>query len=258
MNTDREAWAVISRHFDQICDLPADERARYLQGLDIPEDRLVWLKRLLDAHDTPGGPVDELSMGNVTNLPFVSDRPEQWADRKLGPWRTRSRIARGGMSSVHVGYRADGQFDMKVAIKVLDANILLGNRKDRLFDEVRILARLEHPGIARLIDSGSTPEGNPNLVMEYVDGVTLDQYCVAHGLGLHARIALIRQAIEALEYAHQRRVIHCDIKPGNVLVNHSGRVRVVDFGIAHLLDSRHDDTVGRHLIYPTGISLVTI
>ncbi|MEE4329233.1 MAG: serine/threonine-protein kinase, partial [Wenzhouxiangella sp.] len=135
---------------------------------------------------------------------------------------------------VHRGQRADGQFEKTVAIKVLDAQRLAADQRHRLSEEVRILARLEHPGLARLIDSGESEDGDPYLVMEYVQGVPLTDHISERNLTAGERVALIIQVARALQYAHQRQVIHCDVKPSNILVTAQGQVRLVDFGIAAL------------------------
>jgi eukaryotic-like serine/threonine-protein kinase len=151
-----------------------------------------------------------------------------------GRYQLQSVLGRGGMAVVLRGERADGRFEKEVAIKLLPAGGG-GAGHERLLEEIRILARLEHPHIARLIDGGIDDQGVPYLVMEYVHGTTLTEYCQDQNLDINARLKLFADVIAAVAYAHSHLVVHCDIKPGNVLVTKDGQVRLVDFGIANLL-----------------------
>ncbi|AKS42689.1 serine/threonine-protein kinase [Wenzhouxiangella marina] len=240
MGLDADSWQRVQAHFDRLSELAPDERAIEFGKLDLSEDDRRLLERLLDAHDDPDPLLGEQSAPELLDL---DETPESlaidWTGRRLGPWQVDRRIGQGGMSVVHLGHRADGRFDMQVAIKVLDLEQLGPSSSHRLDEEIRILARLEHPGIARLIDSGTADDGHPYLVMEFVDGLTLDRYADRNRLGLEARVDLVLQVARALNDAHQRQIIHCDIKPSNILVSGDGQARVVDFGIAALI-RRHD------------------
>ncbi|TVR56202.1 MAG: serine/threonine protein kinase [Gemmatimonadales bacterium] len=154
---------------------------------------------------------------------------------RVGPWRLVRILGRGGMGAVHLGERDDGAFEQRVAVKILAPT--LGSRMARArFDrERRILARMEHPNVARLLDGGVTPEGLPFLAMEYVDGRPIDRYVREEGLSVDARLALILQVLEAVRFAHANLVIHRDLKPSNILVDGRGTVKLLDFGIARLL-----------------------
>jgi serine/threonine protein kinase/tetratricopeptide (TPR) repeat protein len=159
---------------------------------------------------------------------------------RIGPWRLVRILGRGGMGAVHLGERDDGAFDQRVAIKVLAPT--LGSRFARArFDrERRILARMEHPNVARLLDGGVTPEGLPYLAMEYVEGRPIDQYVREEGLSVEARLQLYLQVLEAVRFAHANLVIHRDLKPSNILVDQRGTVKLLDFGIARLLEPDRD------------------
>lgn len=163
--------------------------------------------------------------GAATELP---------AGSRLGPWRIEALVGRGGMGEVYRAERADGEYQQTVAIKVLRAEAAA--HLDRFHTERRILARLEHPGIARLLDSATSPDGRPAMVMEWVAGLSLSEHCRLHRSSLAERLALFRQVSEAVAYAHAHLVIHRDLKPGNILVGADGRVKLLDFGIAKLLD----------------------
>ena len=135
MTTDRESWIVISRHFDRLCDLSPPERRREIGALELTPDQLDLLQRLLAAHDDPAGPMDEIDLGSLAHLEFGADGSRDWTDHRFGRWRAGKRIARGGMSVVYDGFRDDGQFDKRVAIKILDAGLLDSHGRERLRDE---------------------------------------------------------------------------------------------------------------------------
>jgi serine/threonine-protein kinase len=159
---------------------------------------------------------------------------------RIGPYRTLGVAGRGGMGVVYLAERADDQFHMRVAIKVLAHGVDGGHAVRRFLDERQILARLQHPAIARLLDGGVTEAGLPYFVMEYVEGTPLDRYCDERGLDVGARLALFCRVCEAVEYAHRNLVVHRDLKPGNILVTADGEVKLLDFGIARLTE-RGDD-----------------
>lgn len=173
---------------------------------------------------------------------------------RIGSWRLLSQIGRGGMGVVYEAERADGQFAMRAALKVVPVGLVTAEAKRRFRRERDILARLDHPNIARLLDGGITSEGTPYLVMELVQGLPLDAYCDAEKLGLRARLALFRQVCEAVAFAHRNLVVHRDIKPSNVLVDHGGRPRLLDFGIARLVAGEDQQVVtaalGAHPVTP--------
>jgi eukaryotic-like serine/threonine-protein kinase len=156
----------------------------------------------------------------------------------LDGWRITARIGRGGMGEVYKAARAQGDFDQRVAIKVLQH----GAREEleRFQAERRILARLEHPSIARLLDGGTTPDGRPYMVMEYVEGLPITQYCAAVQCTLVERLRLFVQVCEGVAYAHSSLIVHRDLKASNILVTADGHVKLLDFGIAKLLDSAAD------------------
>ncbi|MEO6517645.1 MAG: protein kinase [Pseudoxanthomonas sp.] len=165
--------------------------------------------------------------------------PEFTVGARLGPWRLIERIAQGGMGTVFKAERADGVYQRTVAIKLLHG--LPGvTEVERLEAERQVLADLQLPQVARLYDGGTTPEGNPYLVMEYVDGVPLDRWCEQHQLGLEQRLQLFLQICVLVQSAHERLVLHCDLKPSNVLVTKNGQPVLLDFGLARLLNEARD------------------
>jgi non-specific serine/threonine protein kinase/serine/threonine-protein kinase len=156
--------------------------------------------------------------------------------QRLGSYRIEREIGQGGMGAVFLASRADDQYQKNVAIKLVRTGLLTAFLADRFRNERQILAALEHPYIARLLDGGVTADGQPFLVMEYVEGVPVDAYCDAHDLSMNERLQLFRKLCAAVHYAHQRLVIHRDLKPSNILVTAQGEPKLLDFGIAKLVD----------------------
>jgi len=173
--------------------------------------------------------------------------------RHIGPYRVLSEIGHGGMGAVYRAVRDDDQYRKQVAIKLvrrgMDSDILI----QRFKAERQILANLEHPNIARLIDGGTTEEGFPYFSMEYVDGQPLDQFCNSRDLSIRQRLELFREVCSAVRYAHQRLVIHRDLKPSNILVTTDGTPKLLDFGIAKLVQ---DETAGEATLF-TGFPMMT-
>ena len=156
------------------------------------------------------------------------------AGQRMGPYRVVRELGRGGMSRVYLAARADQAFEKQVAIKVVERGLDSADVTQRFQSERQILARLDHPNITRILDGGTTEDGLPFLVMDYVEGEPIDQYCDTRALDVAARLKLFQGVCAAVHYAHQNLIIHRDIKPGNVLVTRDGVPRLLDFGIAKL------------------------
>ncbi len=159
--------------------------------------------------------------------------------QRLGAYRIVRKLGSGGMGDVYLAERADEEYQQQVAIKLVRAGAFSPQVQGRLRTERQILARLQHANIARLLDGGRAPDGTPYLVMEYIDGEPIDTYCDRRRLPLTERIALVRTVCAAVHYAHQNLIVHRDLKPSNILITPSGEVKLLDFGIAKLLDARH-------------------
>jgi len=157
------------------------------------------------------------------------------AGTRLGAWQVQHLIGRGGAGEVYLAERADGGFQQRAALKLLQAGA--GAESSRFHSEREILARLEHPCIARLLDGGVLADGRPYMVMEYVEGASLTEFCDAARLDLRARLALFAKVCDVVAYAHRSLVVHRDLKPGNILVTPQGNVKLLDFGVAKLLDT---------------------
>jgi tetratricopeptide (TPR) repeat protein len=182
--------------------------------------------------------------------PVAEALPATETGMQLGQWTLQHRIGRGGSGDVWLGIRNDGQFDQQVAVKLLRD----GEPGDipRFLREQRLLARLDHPGIARLLDAGSTPSGRPYMVMEFVAGTPLAAHAKAHALDLDARLTLFQQVCDAVAFAHRHLIVHRDLKPQNILVRDDGRVALLDFGISRMIDDTDSkETVTRtHRLTP--------
>jgi eukaryotic-like serine/threonine-protein kinase len=234
---DAERWHRISAVFDQLCEAPASERNALLEqccGGDSELRREV--AALLEA-DAAGGALDQhvpkLRIAVAADWARDSEAPTAGAD--IGCWRIRRELGRGGMGVVMLAERNDGQFEQRVALKLIKRGMDSDAVLSRFLHERRILARLSHPNIARLLDGGLSTDGRPYFVMEYVEGTPLVDYCTASSLGLRARVDCILQICAAIQFAHRQLVVHLDIKPSNVIVTAAGEVKLLDFGIAKLL-----------------------
>ncbi len=226
--------------FDTLVELEPAEQERRLQSLAPEQHHLrPELAALLGAERRAG---DRFEKGPVLEaLEEEEDEPSvSLIDRSLGPYRVTALVGRGGMGAVYQADRVDGTVIQRVAIKTIwrgaDSEVLA----KRFHSERRILAALQHPGIAQFLDAGSTEEGTPYLVMEFVDGQPIDAHCDALGLSLTARLDLFLAVCAAVQHAHRSLVVHRDLKPSNVLVSSNGQVKLLDFGVAKLLDDPRD------------------
>ena len=222
--------------FDAALDLPVAERADFLTRTcgDDPAVAAA-VRRLLAEHDSEGGvlslPAARLGAPLLAIATDSSPLPS-----RIGAFRIIRELGHGGMGAVYLGEREDGQFAQRAALKLMRHSSAGEQVVRRFLDERRILALLEHPGIARLLDGGVTTDGQPYFAMEMIDGEPIDRYCDARQLSVRRRLALFGAVCEAVQYAHQRLVVHRDLKPSNILVTADGRVKLLDFGIAKLLD----------------------
>ena len=233
-----ERWSEVERHFDRLYELDGDERRDELAVLRSQDGELAeQVERLLGAATTGAKVLQANAPGLVADL--VADEAERPAtdDGRIGRWRLGERLGAGGMGVVHRVERADANFEQTAAMKLLrwagDDPVLL----ERFRQERRILASLEHPNVARLLDGGIAPDGRPFLVMEYVEGHPITEYCRDEGLSVNARLDLVRAVCDAVDAAHRRLVVHRDLKPANILVTADGTVKLLDFGVAKLLDA---------------------
>ena len=228
-----DRWRRIEALFDEAAELPAGERAAFLASACGPDLAMRGeIESLLAADEKAADFLGRPAVFAAAPAP----PPTSLVGRRIGHYAVESRLGEGGMSTVYLAVRADDVYRQKVALKVLAYGADRSDLSARFRAERQILASLDHPGIGRLLDGGTTDDGRPYLVMEYIAGSPIDQYCDSHRLGIDARIDLFRQVCAAVQYAHQNLVVHRDIKPSNILVTADGVPRLLDFGIAKLLE----------------------
>ncbi len=229
-------------------DLPA--RERFVAAIE-PEETRQELALLLRAIANTG-PLERAPAGLARALLRTEENHTIAAGVRLGRYRLLRLLGEGGMASVWLAERDDGSFSHQVAVKCLKAGLTTSQSRSRFLREQQILAQLHHPNIAQLYDAGISDDGVPFIVMEWVDGLTLTRYCDSNRLGLKKRLRLLQKACMAVGYAHQNLIVHRDLKPGNILVTGDGELKLLDFGIAKLLDEEAEPMTqtGLHLLTP--------
>src|SRR5688572_14079879 len=228
---DPDRRRVIDDLFDDAIDQPPDQRAAWLDMRCTDEEVRAEVEALIEAHDETGGIFDRNAValaGPLLSAPRI--------ESQIGPYRLKRELGRGGMGVVYLAERADGQYRSRVAVKLLRNSPDAEDLHRRFLAERQILASLNHPNIAQLLDGGVTDGQLPFLVMEYVDGLPITTYCDRQRLGIEERLHLFRDVCAAVHHAHQNLVIHRDIKPNNILVTEARRVKLLDFGIAKLMN----------------------
>jgi hypothetical protein len=229
-----QLWPRIKALFEAAMALPAEQREAWLRASDAPPEVLAEVLSLL-AHSTAMTPDTGFLAAPAVPAPPPAAQPGQ----RLGAWALLEVLGSGGMGEVWRASRADGAYQGEAAVKLLKRGMDSAAVLRRFAQEQQALARLDHPHIARLLDAGLSPEGLPYFVMELVHGQPIDRACA--GLALEARLALFLQLADAVAYAHRHLLVHRDLKPGNVLVNAEGQVKLLDFGIAKALDPLEGD-----------------
>jgi serine/threonine-protein kinase len=230
--------------FEACLALPAGERAKWLAAHCTDPELCDRLQRLLRAHDEAeagrGFPSElrasEVPEGQPGPRHEPAQTPDQPPPARIGSYRIVQEIGRGGMAVVYLGERADADFRQRVAVKVIQWGMASDAILRRFGQERAILATLNHPAIAKLFDGGTTDDGRPFFAMELVEGEPIDRYCDTRGVVLSGRLRLFLTVAQAVQYAHRNLIVHRDLKPSNILVTHDGQVKLLDFGIAKLLD----------------------
>src|SRR5690606_27430219 len=211
--------------FDEALERPRDERESFVHRSANGDAALASeVLTLLDAADS--------SDDFLTEAHPPAPSPDAQGERRLGAWQIVAPPGRGGMGEVYEVARADGEYRQRAALKRMRP--LPETQAARFQTERQILAELDHPGIARLLDGGLAEDGRPFMVIEFVEGCPIDVHCERVGLGPRDRISLIVEAADAITYAHGKLIVHRDIKPSNILVSTEGRTRLIDFGVARL------------------------
>jgi non-specific serine/threonine protein kinase/serine/threonine-protein kinase len=234
-------WREVDQLVGELLDLPENEaRSRLEHGRLAPEIRRRAEELLQAWHDS------EDFLDDPPILSALRSEPDRRLGARLDSWQLSSVIGSGGMGTVYLANRADRDFTQQAAVKVIAAGRLSRSSERRFREERQILARLEHPHVARLIDGGVAPDGSPYLVMEYVEGTPIDAW--ARGVDLRDRLRMFHDVCLAVQFAHQNLVIHCDLKPANILVTREGAPKLLDFGIARFLERQGEET--RTLLHP--------
>ncbi|MFA6113332.1 MAG: protein kinase [Sphingomonas sp.] len=227
-----DAWSAIQALFEELIDLPLHEQARRLGRSTQPADIVEQTRALLTAA-TAGGILD-MAPPSI-EVPGKTPAYRSLAEGQVvGGFTVDRLIGRGGMGEIYLARRTAKDFEQRVALKMLRAEAV--DHGETFLRERKLLARLEHPGIARLIDAGVAEDGRPYMAMEYVDGEPIDSWCRTHKADLDTRLRLFRDVCDAVAYAHAHLVVHRDIKPSNIVIDGAGKPRLLDFGIAKLLD----------------------
>ncbi len=224
---------LIADVFEQAVDLPPAERGAFVEracGNEAAVRREVEALLALDAEVAAGGGSPLWSSSAAV------PRGTLGTTARIGSYRIVGKLGEGGMSEVFLGLRDDGEFVRRVAIKLIRSEVLTADTMRRFETERQILASLDHPSIAKLLDAGRTADGVPYLIMEYIEGEPIDLYCDRHRLTIEERLEVFRQVCLAVHVAHQNLVVHRDIKPSNILVTEAGHPKLLDFGIAKLLN----------------------
>ncbi len=236
-NIDRQALRILRRLLEEDAVADSDAVARLCDGDPVLADRLHALLR--HAQD-------------VAEEPFAVDRnaaADPLLGKTLGPFRLEQRIGRGGMGVIYRGRREAADFAQTVAVKLIRRGFDFDDVQARFLRERQILARLDHPNLARFIDGGVAPDGRPWFALEYVQGETIERWCDRQRLSIRERVQLLVQVCTAVQYAHTQLVVHRDLKPGNILVDDAGTVRLLDFGLARLLTGDGEGDATRATVF---------
>jgi serine/threonine-protein kinase len=252
---DSARWQRIRDLFERVVDLEATAREALLAAAcdgdavlrKEVEDMLAADAKALASNTSVSAAAPDL----LADLVSRQDREDsaRWIGRRMGPWRLEREIGRGGMGAVWLAHRDDGAYEGCVAVKLMRAGVDGSDLARRFQAERQILAGLDHPNIARLIDAGRDAEGAPFLAIEYVEGDAITTWCDRECLPIEARLRLFLQVCAAVSHAHQRLVVHRDLKPSNILVTREGRIRLLDFGIAKLIAEDGAATATAHALF---------
>jgi eukaryotic-like serine/threonine-protein kinase len=249
-----ELFRRARERFEELIEQTEAERQAQLAALAETDPQLaVVVGDLLAADGQADGFLDEPAVPTAIKAWLAVNAEEAALGQVIGPYRTVALLGRGGMGEVYLAERADGQFEQRVALKVLRRGMDSDEILRRFLRERQVLARLEHPNIARLLDGGRAPDGRPFIVMERVEGEPITQWCAAHGSSVEERLRLAVTCCEAVELAHRNLIVHRDLKPSNILVSGDGQVKLLDFGIAKLLGEDGDET----MLTRAGVNVLT-
>lgn len=229
----RLRWQQVSELVEAAMELPREERLSFLRSQDADPRILADAEELLQYDRDASSIFAEVGGARFSSNP--AGHGEASPGSQIGAYRILEELGQGGMGIVYLAERADGAYQRRVAVKVLKEGFDTAALAARFLRERQILAGLIHPGIARLLDGGVLQDGRPYLVLEYVDGVPIDEYCRRHSLTTRQKLEVVLRVAEAVQFAHQNLVLHLDLKPANILVTPAGEPQLLDFGIARVL-----------------------
>jgi len=255
---------LVDEIFAGALELEREERDAYVNdrcGEDAAlKDKVVALLRASEVTDEElagrlSGVREQFFSDMHADRAGAGEHGEDLSGLHTGAWRLKRRIARGGLATVYLAHRADGEYEQRAAFKVLRRGLDTDDLVARFRAERQILSALDHPAIAGILDGGALEDGRPYLVLEFVEGRPIDDYCTANAITIRGRIRLMIEVLRALHHAHRHLIVHRDIKPSNILVSNEGHVTLLDFGIAKLLEP--DALPGASTMTRTGVSLLT-
>jgi tetratricopeptide (TPR) repeat protein len=239
-----QQWARVKAVFSVAIELPSAERAAFVAREAAGDEALLAeVQSLLDSHEQPGEFLDTVKQEFRAEAFAASSAARSRIGERIGAYRVVGVLGSGGMGDVFKAVRDDDQYEAEVAIKLMRADVRSVMTELRFRNERQILAQLDHRNIARLLDGGATEAGMPYVVMELVGGIPIDRYCDEQNLGVRERVRLFLQVCAAVGYAHQHLVVHRDLKPNNILVTADGSVKLLDFGIAKLVEPAADTVI---------------
>ncbi len=226
-------WKNLRDSFDKVISLDEEERKNYLSELRFNEKTIYQeLKELVAVQESAASFLEEPVLSFDTN-----SESESYIEESFGSYKIVREIGRGGMGAVFEAVRDDGEYEQRVAIKVTNRGLFNDELIKRFRNERQILAQLEHPNIVKLLDGGVTPQNIPFFIMEFIEGTPITQYCKERKLDADQVLNLFLDVCDAVSYAHSRLVVHRDLKPSNILVTNDGQVKLLDFGIAKIVDA---------------------
>lgn len=234
-------WNKVKELLDQVLELEVSERQNFLNNCGADEEIRAEIESLIAFED------DAENLMNLSAVEFSKDffaedeSHNSLLGQNIGVYRIIRELGMGGMGAVYLAERNDGKFEQKVALKLLKREVNTSTIRRRFQIERKILASLEHPNIARLLDAGTTDDKAPFIAMEYIEGIPIDEYCNKNNLGLNERLSLFQQVCAAVNFAHRNLVVHRDLKPSNILVTKDGIPKLLDFGISKILSKEFDE-----------------
>ncbi|MBL8185804.1 MAG: serine/threonine protein kinase [Blastocatellia bacterium] len=236
MNTDN--WPRVKEVLHEALEIEPADRPRFLNELGLSPEIRSEVESLLSMEHGAAAMMDGSAV--EFSKDFIDGADGGMVGKRIGAYRINGELGHGGMGAVYLAERADGKFEQKVALKLLRREMNTGALRRHFEQEREILASLDHPNIARLLNAGTTDEGIPFIAMEFVDGLPIDEYSNVNEIGLKARLELFRVVCSAVEFAHRNLVVHRDLKPSNILVTNDGIPKLLDFGISKILSKEFD------------------